>query len=211
MAWCVACAPHRISSWRCSSPARRGSIANLNPTPIVVFGGGLTAIDTATSHSPTTGAVGEIPVALRDLAATSAGRAQRWKRDRGRRGILTHALAIRRSARRSRGPQPHILGCCRRGGSTIAYRPARRQPSYVEPREPEAWRKALIAEGLTRIRGAWMCQGRASETVVSESDARFGAHRADRRGNAAQTVLAREIRALRPRRALLPRGRRQGP
>ena len=145
--------------------AKTDSIANLQVRlPVVVIGGGLTAIDTATE------AMAYYPVQVEKfLAATRAWRpsaARRRCAPAGRAGgrasadeFIAHARALRRRARggRARGSHAATSAALIRswGGVTIAYR--RRlidAPSYTLNHEEVA--KAMeegirFAEGLTPV------------------------------------------------------------
>ena len=112
--------------------AKRDSIANLQMRlPVVVIGGGLTAIDTATEVARLLRRAGrEVPRALRDAGrrARRGGGARRAGR-RGEREIadefLAHARAIRaeRAAAAREGRAPRLAQLLNRwGGVTIAYR-----------------------------------------------------------------------------------------
>ena len=142
--------------------AKTDSIANLQVRlPVVVIGGGLTAIDTATealAYYPVQVekflARYETLVAERGEAAVRAGWTRSEARDR-RRSSSTHARAIRaeRDGRRARGPRAAASPSCstRWGGVTIAYR--RRlidAPSYTLNHEEVA--KAL-EEGIRFAEG----------------------------------------------------------
>ena len=192
--------------------AREESIANLQVRmPIVVVGGGLTAIDTATeSLAYYAGAGREVPRALRDAVprARPRRRAQRMERggNRGRRGI-PHARARdprgarAREARRPRGRASS--SCCSRGAaSTIAYRRRLdRQPLvHAQPRgsgegargrhlaSPRTSRRSAIeVDGYGRARGLAV-QAHATDGRRHGRKPRgaAGAHHPHRRGHAAQ-------------------------
>ena len=145
--------------------ARADSIANLQVRlPIVVVGGGLTAIDTATE------ALAYYPVQVEKflaryeklVAERSAGAVRNeWNDEETEiaEEFLTHALAIRaeREAAAAEGRPPRILELLRSwGGSTIAYRKRLiDSPSYTLNHEEVE--KALeegirFAESLTPLR-----------------------------------------------------------
>ena len=145
--------------------ARTDSIANLQVRlPIVVVGGGLTAIDTATeslAYYPVQ--VEKFLARYETLAAARGAAAVRgaWNEEETEvaEEFLTHALAIRaeRAQAAAEGREPRILELLQSwGGSTIAYR--RRlidSPSYTLNHEEVE--KALeegirFAENLTPLR-----------------------------------------------------------
>ena len=149
--------------------AKTDSLANLQVRlPIVVIGGGLTAIDTATeSLAYYRRAGGEVPAAAtkpwsteRGEAAIRAGMDDGRSRNR-RRSSCSHARAIRAEREKAarEGRQPHLIELLQSwGGVTIAYR--RRlidAPSYTLNHEEVA--KAL-EEGIRFCRMADAGRGR---------------------------------------------------
>jgi NADPH-dependent glutamate synthase beta subunit-like oxidoreductase/NAD(P)H-flavin reductase len=197
--------------------AREESIANLQVRlPIVVIGGGLTAIDTATES------LAYYPVQVEKFlsryetlaAETSAGTVRNaWNEEETEvaEEYLTHALAIRteRARAAAEGREPHILELLQAwGGSTIAYRKRLvDSPSYTLNHEEVE--KALeegirFAENLTPLRIEVDAAGRASalvararltdaEGAVSESDVQLPARTVlIAAGTQPNTVLARE-------------------
>ncbi len=145
--------------------ARTDSLANLQVRlPIVVVGGGLTAIDTATeslAYYPVQ--VEKFLARYEKLAAERSPGAVRNEWDEEETEIaeefLTHAIAIRaeREAARREGREPRILELLQSwGGSTIAYRKRLiDSPSYTLNHEEVE--KALeegirFAENLTPLR-----------------------------------------------------------
>jgi NADPH-dependent glutamate synthase beta subunit-like oxidoreductase/NAD(P)H-flavin reductase len=197
--------------------AREESIANLQiRLPIVVVGGGLTAIDTATES------LAYYPVQVEKflaryetlVAESSAGSVRNeWNEEETEvaEEYLTHALAIRseraRAAAESR--EPHILELLQSwGGSTIAYRKRLiDSPSYTLNHEEVE--KALeegirFAENLTPVRVDVDAAGRAAalvamarladaEGIVSETRVTLPARTVlIAAGTQPNTVLARE-------------------
>ena len=188
--------------------ARADSIANLQVRlPIVVIGGGLTAIDTATES------LAYYPVQVEKFLA----RHEQLARERSESAVrndwneeetivaeefLTHALAIRaeREAAAREGLEPRILELLQSwGGSTIAYRKRLiDSPSYTLNHEEVE--KALeegirFAENLTPMRVEVDEFGHARSLVVKAGD---GEHQLPARtlliaaGTQPNTVLARE-------------------
>ena len=220
--------------------AKTDSLANMQVRlPVVVVGGGLTAIDTATeSLAYYAGAGREVPRALRGRSSRC-----RTRRPSRRNGRPTSARSPTNSSRmrgalRAERAQAHAEGRAPRiaelidawGGVTIAYR--RRlidSPSYTLNHEEVE--KALeegirFAEGLTplaievdatrsrgRARGVRASQRRRRRLARVRARDAAGAHDPHRRGHAAQhRARARGRGALPPRRQVFPaagRGRRR--
>src|SRR5450631_2498924 len=197
--------------------AKKDSIANMQlRLPVVVVGGGLTAIDTATES------LAYYPVQVEKflaryetlVAETSAGAVRNeWNEEETEvaEEYLTHALAIRaeRARAATEGREPHILELLQAwGGSTIAYRKRLvDSPSYTLNHEEVE--KALeegirFAENLTPLRIEVDAAGRASalvararladaEGAVRESDVELPARTVlIAAGTQPNTVLARE-------------------
>jgi NADPH-dependent glutamate synthase beta subunit-like oxidoreductase len=196
--------------------AREESIANLTVRlPIVVVGGGLTAIDTATeSLAYYAVQVEKFLARYETLTSERSASAVRneWTEEETdvAEEYLMHALAIREERVRAvrEGREPHVLELLQSwGGSTIAYR--RRlidSPSYTLNHEEVE--KALeegirFAENLTPLRVEVDEFGHAARLAVGphrrcrrqRGPARRAAARQDdshRRGQRSYTVLARE-------------------
>ncbi len=215
--------------------AKRDSLANMQlRLPVVVIGGGLTAIDTATeslAYYPVQVekflARYETLAAEADEASVRAG----WQDDERDAAdtYLEHARAIRAERERARAEAraPRVRELLDSwGGVTIAYR--RRlidSPSYTLNHEEVE--KALeegirFAEGLTPLAVEVDARGRAAALAVSVAAARrrgrvardlarepAGTNHSHRRGDAAQHGRrARGPVALSPRRPLFPGARR---
>ena len=123
--------------------AKTNSVANLQVRmPVVVIGGGLTAIDTATeSHGVLSAAGGEVPGALREARRRSKGERRRARGlERGGDARLRRSFsrtpgrsAAERALAAREGREPDLIGLMNSwGGVTLAYR--RRlidSPSYT--------------------------------------------------------------------------------
>ena len=186
--------------------AKTDSVANLQiRLPVVVVGGGLTAIDTATeslAYYPVQ--VEKFLRALRDAGGRARqGRGPRAPGTRRRAAIadefIAHARAIRaeREARRADGREPRMVELLQSwGGVTIAYRKRLiDSPSYTLNHEEVE--KALeegirFAEGLTSGRGG----GRRARPC--QRSARFGSQRASADRHAGHGRQTRSARALDP-------------
>ena len=184
--------------------ARKDSVANMQlRLPVVVVGGGLTAIDTATES------LAYYPVQVEKFLA----RYETLVAEQGRAGVeaawapeereiaqefLEHGRAIRaeRAAAQKDGRQPRVLELLQGwGGVTIAYR--RRlvdSPSYTLNHEEVA--KALeegigFAEGLTPLAVEIDAHGRARALTVSvqHTDGDGVWHETDRAELPARTIL----------------------
>ncbi len=188
--------------------ARTDSIANMQlRLPIVVVGGGLTAIDTATESLAYYPVQVEKFLARHEALCAERGEAAveaAW-RDEEREiacEFLAHARAIRaeRAAAAAEGREARVLELLQSwGGSTIAYRKRMvDSPSYTL--NHEEIEKALeegirFAEGLTPVRVDVDAFGHASALVVRAGDAE---HALPARsilvaaGTQPNTVLARE-------------------
>ena len=215
--------------------AKSDSIANMQlRLPVVVVGGGLTAIDTATeslAYYPVQ--VEKFLARYEALVAEQRRGCGRGRLDAGERAIadefLAHARAIRaeRAAAQREGRPPRMVELLQSwGGVTIAYR--RRlidSPSYTLNHEEVE--KALeegirFAEGLTPLAmdvDARRRARRASQVSMQHNDGdgwhesardrAAGAHDPDRRRHAAQhRAGARGCRALPARRQVFPAARR---
>jgi NADPH-dependent glutamate synthase beta subunit-like oxidoreductase/NAD(P)H-flavin reductase len=184
--------------------ARKDSVANMQlRLPVVVVGGGLTAIDTATeslAYYPVQVekflARYETLVVEQGLAAVEAA----WMEDERAIALefLEHARAIRveRAAAAGEGRPPRVLELLQRwGGVTIAYR--RRlidSPSYTLNHEEVA--KALeegiwFAEGLTPLAVSIDTSGRARalEVSIQHNDGDGVWHETGRTELPARTIL----------------------
>ena len=163
--------------------AKRSSIANLQlRMPVVVIGGGLTAIDTATeSLAYYVRQVEKFAARYRTLVAERGENAARagWNAEEAAIAdeFLTHAAALagERAAASRAGRAPNFVPLLDRwGGATIAYR--RRMidsPSYTLNHEEVA--KALeegvhFAEGLTPVAVETDPQGHACALRVTRPD-----------------------------------------
>ena len=161
--------------------ARRDSIANMQlRLPVVVIGGGLTAIDTATE------AMAYYPVQVEKfltryeiLAAERGEEAVRGRWDEEERGIadefLAHARALRneRKAAADEGRAPDIRSLVRGwGGVTIAYRKRMIDaPSYTLNHEEvgKAFEEGiLLAEGLSPVAVEVDGYGHASAVTLAK-------------------------------------------
>ena len=212
--------------------ARKDSVANMEiRLPVVVIGGGLTAIDTATESLAYYPVQVEKFLARYDALVAERGRERGRvgmdrRRTRGRArisGACTRDSRRARCGRRARAAPRACWSCCTSwGGVTIAYR--RRlidSPSYTLNHEEVE--KALeegirFAEGLTPLAIEVDARGRASALQVSiqhndgdgvwhEAGASVaaGAHHADRGRHAAEHGAgARGRGAFSPRRQIFP-------
>ena len=213
--------------------AKTNSVANLQlRMPIVVIGGGLTAIDTATES------LAYYPVQVEKFLeryetlvaeARRSGGARQLERGRARdrRRVPRPRPRDSRRARagaRARGREPNFAALLNTwGGVTIAYR--RRlidAPSYTLNHEevPKALEEGIrFAECLTPGRG----RGRSSTATPRRCKRRRAARTARRScalparsilvaaGTQPNTVLAREDDNVLPRRQVVPGGRRGRP
>jgi NAD(P)H-flavin reductase len=189
--------------------ARRDTIANLQVRlPIVVVGGGLTGIDTATESLAYYPVQVEKFLARYETLVAERGEAtvrSAWRDDEREVAdeFLTHARAIRaeREAAKREGREARVVELLKAwGGSTLAYR--RRMidsPSYTL--NHEEIEKALeegirFAEGLTPVRVETDRTGWASALVTTTADGREHALPARTilmaAGTQPNTVLARE-------------------
>ncbi|MEO8738718.1 MAG: FAD-dependent oxidoreductase [Casimicrobiaceae bacterium] len=184
--------------------ARRDSLANMQlRLPVVVIGGGLTAIDTATESLAYYPVQVEKFLARYDALVAEQGRATieaSWKADERlvAEEFLAHGRAIRaeRAAAASQGRPPHILELLDAwGGVTIAYR--RRlvdSPSYTLNHEEVE--KALeegirFAEGLTPLAVEVDALGcvQALSVSVQQRDQAGAWHESARAALPARTIL----------------------
>jgi NADPH-dependent glutamate synthase beta subunit-like oxidoreductase/NAD(P)H-flavin reductase len=189
--------------------AKRDSIANMQMRlPVVVIGGGLTAIDTATeSLAYYVVQVEKFLVRYEALSATDGEDAVRDRWDAEEREIaeefLSHARAIRKERRQAAAEsrEPRIVELLQQwGGATIAYR--RRlidSPSYTlnhEEVEKALEEGVVFAEGLTPLAVDVDDYGSANAVRFRRRDA--GESRLPARsvfiaaGTQPNTVLARE-------------------
>ena len=184
--------------------ARRDSVANMEiRLPVVVVGGGLTAIDTATESLAYYPVQVEKFLARYDALVARRGRERveaEWTDDEREVALeyLAHGRALRaeRAAAAHQGRSPRLLELLQSwGGVTIAYR--RRlidSPSYTLNHEEVE--KALeegirFAEGLTPLAIEVDARGRASALAVSmqKNDGDGVWHEVGRTSLPARTVL----------------------
>ena len=196
--------------------AKPDSIANMQVRlPVVVIGGGLTAVDTATeSLAYYVVQVEKFLARYETLAAESGEQAVREAWDDQEREIgeefLAHARAIRdeREAAQREGREPRIIELLRHwGGATIAYR--RRlvdSPSYTlnhEEVEKALEEGIVFAEGLTpasvdvdnygAVKGMRFKHGTGEGATEGDGDKWLPAHTVFvAAGTQPNTVLARE-------------------
>ncbi len=182
--------------------ARADSIANLQVRlPIVVIGGGLTAIDTATeslAYYPVQ--VEKFLARYETLAAERGAGAVRneWTEEETlvAEEFMTHALAIRaeRAAAAAEAREPRILELLQAwGGATIAYRKRLvDSPSYTlnhEEVEKALEEGIAFAENLTPVRVEVDRYGHAQTLVAA-------AHGTDAEGNPTQATVPLPARTL---------------
>ena len=192
--------------------ARADTIANMQlRLPIVVVGGGLTAIDTATESLAYYPVQVEKFLSRHETLAAELGEARvraAWREEEREIAdeFVAHARAIRaeRAAAKAEGREPRVLELLQSwGGSTIAYRKRMvDSPSYTL--NHEEIEKALeegirFAEGLTPVRVEVDRFGHAAALVVKSSgEAGEREHALPARsilvaaGTQPNTVLARE-------------------
>ena len=209
------------------------SIANMQVRlPVVVIGGGLTAIDTATERSPTTRCRSRSSSRATRRSPRSAARRPRSRAWLDRGGARSPTSSSRMRARfarararaaRARAPTRSLRAAAGWGGVTIAYRAPDRQPAYTLNHEevekaleegiasprPDARSRSRVDDAApamafvaSQVHGGRGSGPRPACTAAGADDPRRGGHAAE------HGARARGPGHVRARRQVLPVARR---